>query len=103
MGKIAILGAGSITFGPTLLNDMLATEALAGSTYALMGPTLEKVQRVENYIRKLIDKNELDATIYSTTDRRDALKDADYVIPILDFCHHFRDIIGHILEVCRPE
>jgi alpha-galactosidase len=83
MAKIAILGAGSITFGPTLLNDMLATEALAGSTYALMGPTLSKVQRVENYIQKLIDKNGLDANIYSTTDRRDALKDADYVITIL--------------------
>ncbi len=83
MAKIAILGAGSITFGPTLLNDMLATEALAGSTYALMGPTLSKVQRVENYIQKLIDRNGLDANIYSTTDRRDALKDADYVITIL--------------------
>lgn len=83
MAKIAILGAGSITFGPTLLNDMLATGALAGSTYALMGPTLSKLQRVENYIQKLIDKNGLNATIYSTTDRRDALKDADYVITIL--------------------
>ena len=83
MAKIAILGAGSITFGPTLVNDMLATEALAGSTYALMGPTLSKVQRVENYIQKVIDKNGLDATVYSTTDRRDALKDADYVITIL--------------------
>ena len=56
MAKIAILGAGSITFGTTLLNDMLGTESLKGSTYALMGPTLSKLQRVENFTKKLIEK-----------------------------------------------
>ncbi len=83
MAKIAIIGAGSITFGTTLLNDMLATKALEGSTYALMGPTLSKLQRVENYINKVLKKNHLSANVYSTTDRRDALKDADYVITTL--------------------
>ncbi len=83
MAKIAILGAASITFGTTLLNDMLRTEALKGSTYALMGPTLSKLQKVENFTKRLIDKNSLSANVYSTTDRRDALKDADYVIAVL--------------------
>ena len=83
MAKIAILGAGSITFGTTLLNDMLATKALEGSTYALMGPTLSKLERVENYTKKVITVNKLSADVYSTTDRREALKDADYVIATL--------------------
>lgn len=83
MAKIAIIGAGSITFGTTLLNDMLATRTLEGSTYALMGPTLSKLERVENYTKKVITKNQLSADVYSTTDRRDALKDADYVIATL--------------------
>jgi len=83
MAKIAIIGAGSITFGTTLLNDMLATRALEGSTYALMGPTLSKLERVENYTKKVIKKNQLSADVYSTTDRREALKDADYVIVTL--------------------
>ena len=39
-----------------------------------------KLQRVENYIRRLIDRHGLKATVGSTTDRREALKRADYVI-----------------------
>jgi alpha-galactosidase len=80
MAKIAIIGAGSIVFCKTLLNDMFRTEALAGSTYALMGPTRSKLERMKKYADTLIAKNRLQARTYTTTDRRDALKDADYVI-----------------------
>ncbi len=80
MAKIAIIGAGSIVFCKTLLNDMFATKALEGSTYALMGPHMDKLVRMENYAKKIIEKNNLSARVYSTTDRREALKDADYVI-----------------------
>ena len=80
MAKIAIIGAGSIIFSTTLLNDMLQTPGLEGATYALMGPTLSKLQQVEEHTNKIIRKQGLTATIYSTTDRRDAVKDADYVV-----------------------
>lgn len=80
MAKIAIIGAGSIVFCKTLLNDMLATEALDGSTYALMGPTLSKLQSMEKYGKQLIAKNNLRSNVYATTDRREALKDAKYVV-----------------------
>jgi alpha-galactosidase len=80
MRKIALIGAGSIVFSTTLLNDMLATPALSESEFALMGPHLPKVQRVEKYIRKIISQNGLKARVYSTTDRREALKGADYVV-----------------------
>ena len=80
MAKIALIGGGSIIFGTTLLNDLLGTECLQGSTYALMGPTLSKLQKVEAYTKRIIQKNRLSAHVYSTTDQRDALKDADYVI-----------------------
>jgi AraC-like DNA-binding protein len=36
MAKIAIIGAGSLVFCKTLMNDFLATPALAGSEYSLM-------------------------------------------------------------------
>ena len=45
--KVAIIGAGSIVFCKTLLNDMFRTAALAGSTYALMGPTRPKLERMK--------------------------------------------------------
>jgi alpha-galactosidase len=80
MAKIAIIGAGSIVFCKTLLNDMFRTAALAGSTYALMGPTRPKLERMKKYADALIAKNKVQAKTYVTTDRREALKDADYVI-----------------------
>lgn len=83
MPKIAIIGAGSVVFCQTFLNDLLSTEALDGATYALMGPTLSKLQIVEAHTRKVIERNGLTSTVYSTTDRREALKNADYVILIL--------------------
>ena len=52
MPKIAIIGAGSIIFSTTLLNDMFATPALKGSTYALMGPTLWKLEKMEGLRRQ---------------------------------------------------
>ncbi|MCL2127467.1 MAG: alpha-galactosidase [Treponema sp.] len=80
MAKVAIIGAGSIIFCKTLLNDMFATPALKGSTYALMGPTMWKLEKMKTYADNIVQKNKLDAKIYCTTDQRDALKGADYVI-----------------------
>ncbi|MCU0960868.1 MAG: alpha-galactosidase [Pirellulaceae bacterium] len=82
MPKIAMIGAGSIVFSTTLLNDMLATPSLSDSTFMLMGPTEAKLRRVENYIRRLIDRQGLGASVHSTTNRREALAGADYVITV---------------------
>ena len=78
--KIAIIGAGSIVFCKTLLNDMFNTPSLSGFEYALMSPTMGKIEKMKKYAQKIIDKNKLGARVYATTDRRDALKDAKYVI-----------------------
>lgn len=81
-GKIAMIGAGSIVFSQTLLNDMLATPALDGFEYALMSRTLPKIEKLRDYSQKLIEKYGMKSTITATCDRREALKDADYVILI---------------------
>ncbi len=78
--KIAMIGAGSIVFCKTLLNDMFNTLALAGATYALMSPTESKLKRMEAFARRMIVENGVNAEVYSTTDRREAVKDADYVV-----------------------
>jgi len=80
MPKIAIIGAGSIIFSTTLVNDILATQSLNDSEFVLIDPALEKVKKVEDYTKKIIDKNNLSAKVWSTTDRKKALKDADFVI-----------------------
>jgi alpha-galactosidase len=79
MPKIALIGAGSIVFSTTLLNDMLATPSLSESEFMLMDPNQAKLQRVENHVRRLIDRHGLKATVALTTDRRGP-KGADYVI-----------------------
>ncbi len=80
MSKIAIIGAGSMVFSTTLLNDILQTPGLEDATVALMGPTMSKLKKVEGYTNKIIEKNKLSLKIFSTTDRREAIKDADFVI-----------------------
>ncbi len=78
--KIAMIGAGSLVFTRTLLNDLLSTPALEGATYALMSPTETKLRRMEAFARRMVKENGLRGEVYATTDRREAIRDADYVV-----------------------
>jgi alpha-galactosidase len=80
MKKVVVIGGGSIIFSTTVMNDMLATPALSDSSFVLVNPNLPRAQRVESYVKRIVALNGLKATIRSTTDRRDALRDADFVI-----------------------
>ena len=83
MPKIAMIGAGSMVFCKTLTMDILATEALRESEICLMSRTRPKLDRMEAFIKRVIEDNALPATVWSTLDRRAALKDADYVIVMI--------------------
>ncbi len=80
MAKVAIIGAGSIVFCKTLIQDILATSGLEGTEFALMAPTTARTSQVEEFIQRVIKDNQLPAKVWKTTDRREALKGADYVI-----------------------
>ena len=82
MSKVAIIGAGSLVFTKQFLNDMFGTPCMAGSTYYLMGPTMWKLEKMKVYADQIIEKNKVDAQIVCTTDRREALKDADFVVMV---------------------
>jgi alpha-galactosidase len=83
MPKIAMVGAGSIVFCKTLMMDILATPALRNSEFRLMSRTMPKLERVKKFADRVIKDNNLDASVSITLDRREALKDADYVITML--------------------
>ena len=83
MAKVAIIGAGSLVFCKTLMNDFLATPALAGSEYSLMALTHTRLDKMHSFVERMIADNGIDATVTKTTDRREALKDADYVIVMI--------------------
>jgi alpha-galactosidase len=81
--KIAMIGAGSVVFCKTLISDILATPALADSEFALMSPTETKLRRMESFVRRMINDNKMPAKVWATTDRREAIKDADFVVVMI--------------------
>ncbi len=83
MAKIAMIGAGSLVFSKTLMADMLATPALAGSEYRLMALTRTRLDKMHAFVRRMIKDNGVDATAVATTDRREALRGADYVVVMI--------------------
>ena len=83
MAKIAMIGAGSLIFGKTLMSDFLATPALRGSEYRLMARTHTRLDKMHAFVQRMIRDNGLDARVTATTDLRTALKGADYVVVMI--------------------
>ncbi|HVP90047.1 MAG TPA: alpha-galactosidase [Terriglobales bacterium] len=83
MAKVAMIGAGSLVFGKTLMADMLATPALAGSEYRLMALTRTRLDKMQAFVRRMIKDNGVDAAVVATTDRREALRGADTVVVMI--------------------
>jgi len=83
MAKVAMIGAGSLVFCKTLMSDFLATPALAGSEYCLMALTHKRLDRMADFVGRMIRDNGVQATVTATTDRREALRGADYVVVMI--------------------
>ena len=103
MAKIAMLGAGSLVFCKTLMADFLATPALAGSEYRLMALTHTRLDKMHAFVRRMIQDNGLNATVTATTDRREALRGADYVVVMIQAggVEEFRQDYEIPLEIWR--
>jgi alpha-galactosidase len=80
MAKVAMIGAGSLIFCKTLMSDLLATPALAGSEYRLMDLTHDRLDKMADFVRRMIKDNGIKASVVATTNRREALNDADFVV-----------------------
>ena len=83
MAKIAMIGAGSLVFCKTLMADMLATPALAGSEYRLMALTRTRLDKMHAFVKRMVKDNGVEAKVVATTDRREALRGADYVVVMI--------------------
>ncbi len=81
--KIALIGAGSVVFSKTLMSDIMATPALADSEFALMSPTESKLRRMEAFGNRMIKENGLPAKVWATTVRQEAIRDADFVLVMI--------------------
>ena len=78
--KIAMIGAGSIGFTRRLMQDILAVPELTGATFALTDLSRRNLDMVAQLCRRDIAANQLPAKVVTTTDRRRALAEADYVL-----------------------
>ena len=106
MAKVAIIGAGSIVFCKTLILDMLATPGLEDTEFALMAPSTRRTPHVKAFIERVIEANGLPAKVWITTDRREAVRDADYVIATFQvgglkgFEYDYRIPLKHGVDQC---
>jgi alpha-galactosidase len=80
MPKIALIGAGSVVFTRNLCSDILLTPALRGSTIALMDIDAGRLAGARAAVEEIVALREAPARVEATTDRRAAVRDADYVI-----------------------
>ncbi len=80
MAKITFVGAGSTVFTRNLSNDILLTPALQASTLTLMDIDPQRLEQARCLVEALIAKYGLNAKVEATTDRLEAVRDADYVI-----------------------
>ncbi|MCU1446115.1 alpha-galactosidase [Cryobacterium sp.] len=78
--KITIIGAGGFVFPFRLIGDLVSFPALRSSTLCLMDLSTDRVHRTATAARALVDHHGFDTQIIETTDRREALRDADFVI-----------------------
>ena len=78
--KIAMIGAGSIGFTRTLMRDIVAVPELADTTFAFTDISEQNLDMVAQLCRREIVANKLPAKIETTTDRRAAIAESNYVI-----------------------
>jgi alpha-galactosidase len=80
MPKTTLIGAGSAAFTRKVCSDILLTPALRESTISLMDIDPERLSQARDVVQAIIDHRELQARVEATIDRREAVRDADYVI-----------------------
>src|SRR5579883_482023 len=81
MGKnITIVGGGSSTFVPHLMRLFIESETLRGSTITLMDVDAGRLEVMDTLAQRLIQRESAALTVRSTTDQRESLAGADFVI-----------------------
>ncbi len=88
--RIVLVGAGSTSFGPSMFADLYLSKILHGSTLVLHDINKEKVDRIKELLIAENEKLDKKFTIESTTDRKAALKNADFIISSIEVGERFK-------------
>jgi alpha-galactosidase len=80
MPKITFIGAGSSIFAKNILGDCMKTPSLENAHMALYDINLERLNQSEKVLQNLNSNLGNRATVKAYTNRKEALRGADYVI-----------------------
>jgi len=78
--KIVVIGVGSASFGPAILGDLMQCDRLRGSTIALCDVNEQGLGLMTRLARRLNREWDTGVTVEASTDRRDLLPGAEFVI-----------------------
>ena len=78
--KITLVGAGGLSFGPTMVNDVIHTPALAGSRLVLHDLDPQRLDRAHRFAARLNAANGSPVELETSTDPGHALDGAEFVI-----------------------
>ena len=78
--KLTIIGAGSLTFARTLFSDIMHVPELRGIEVAFTDISQENLDMVTRLCQRDLEANGIPTRITATTDRREALKGARYIV-----------------------
>ena len=83
MTKVTFIGAGSTVFAKNLMGDIWSYPELADATICLMDIDAKRLKQSEAVAGHIIKTLGNSPTVEVTTNRRDALQGADYVISMI--------------------
>ncbi|MCP1110523.1 alpha-galactosidase [Ohessyouella blattaphilus] len=98
MNKVVIIGAGSAMFSKKFIGDLLYFNDIEIDNISLVDINTEKLEIMEKVARKLVSQTGKSTTIEASSDRRDVLKDASYVINTINVGGPYR--YKDDLEIC---
>ena len=78
--RVVFIGAGSVVFTRNLTRDILTFPELQDSEIVLMDIDPEKLSRAERLVSRMAETAKSPVRVIATTDRRQALEGADYVV-----------------------
>ncbi|MGV3489920.1 MAG: alpha-glucosidase/alpha-galactosidase [Devosia sp.] len=78
--KVAIIGAGSVGFTKTLISDLLKVPEFAAVEFALTDINPHNLDMIHQIIAAIIEVNGLPAKVTATTNRREAITGARYIM-----------------------